>query len=240
MADRLRALADAHGILPAFTDVTGERRETGDESRRALLAAMGIDLSAPSAMDAALSEADPAQRRLPRWQVLRPGQGANLPLADDSEWRILREDGRSHEGRGPALPGLPLGRHRLTAEGETCWLLCAPAAAAAVLGTDRAAGGPAHRRAGRHRRLRRPRAAGDRCRTAWRGLSRHQSGTCGLPDRSRRLQPLHAVAPQAPVGDPHPRRAQPQPRRAHRLCRRHPGTDRGIGDGVSPRRRADC
>ena len=126
MADRLRALADAHGILPAFTDVTGERRETGDESRRALLAAMGIDLSAPSAMDAALSEADPAQRRLPRWQVLRPGQGANLPLADDSEWRILREDGRSHEGRGPALPGLPLGRHRLTAEGETCWLLCAP------------------------------------------------------------------------------------------------------------------
>ena len=33
MADRLRALADAHGILPAFTDVTGERRETGDESR---------------------------------------------------------------------------------------------------------------------------------------------------------------------------------------------------------------
>lgn len=126
MADRLRALADAYGILPAFTDVTGERRETGDESRRALLAAMGIDLSAPSAMDAALSEADPAQRRLPRWQVLRPGQGANLPLADDSEWRILREDGRSHEGRGPALPGLPLGRHRLTAEGETCWLLCAP------------------------------------------------------------------------------------------------------------------
>ncbi|EPX76097.1 4-alpha-glucanotransferase [Salipiger mucosus] len=101
------------GILEAFRDLSGETRVTPPETKAALLAAMGLDGTAP-----------PAHRELPPWQVCEPG--VPPALTPGADWTLTQEDGTRSEGRGP-LPALPLGRHRLQASGETCWLLCAPA-----------------------------------------------------------------------------------------------------------------
>ena len=51
----LRALAEELGIVPGYHDQTGaEWRETSDETRVLLLAAMGVDASTEAAAEAAL------------------------------------------------------------------------------------------------------------------------------------------------------------------------------------------
>ena len=65
----LRRLADVVGIVPEYLDQTGkERRVTTDETRIALLAAMGVDASTP----ARAAEALDALRRQARAQLLEP------------------------------------------------------------------------------------------------------------------------------------------------------------------------
>ncbi|WP_417719137.1 4-alpha-glucanotransferase [Salipiger sp.] len=105
--------AAAAGILTEYRDLFGEWRVTGAETKAALLSAMGLAEGAPPA---------PA-RTLPQWHVCEPGAAPELTAG---EWRLRCEDGSEHEGRG-ALPALPLGRHRMIAGGETCWLIVAPA-----------------------------------------------------------------------------------------------------------------
>ena len=76
------------GIIPEFKDLFGETQVASDETKAALLAAMGLgDGDAP--------EADPA---LPRYHVCEADQpcGMNLPQS----WRIRCEDGTELEGRG--------------------------------------------------------------------------------------------------------------------------------------------
>ncbi|MDU8910653.1 4-alpha-glucanotransferase [Aestuariicoccus sp. MJ-SS9] len=107
----LQNAAEAAGILPEYVDQMEQTRVTPPETQEALLAAMGLD-----------ERFTPAARRLPRWLVCTPDASPDLPIA---EWRLTLEDGQQTEGRG-ALHALPIGRHRLEAEGETCWLLCAP------------------------------------------------------------------------------------------------------------------
>ena len=102
------------GILSEYRDLYGEIRVTPPETRAALLVAMGLSEDA----------APPAPRALPRWHICEPGQDAGLTPPED--WTLSLEDGTQHEGRG-ALPPLPLGRHRLVAGPEVCWLICAPA-----------------------------------------------------------------------------------------------------------------
>ncbi|ETX28787.1 4-alpha-glucanotransferase [Roseivivax isoporae] len=121
MADALARLADRAGILPAYTDVTGTHRETSHETRAALLAAMGLPHTEVAAAEyvAALPE-----RALPEWIVAEAGTAPDLAPA--GPWRLTAEDGTETEGTGP-LPALPLGRHRLQAGDETCWILAAPA-----------------------------------------------------------------------------------------------------------------
>lgn len=127
MTDTLSALAARMGVVPAYTDQTGRYRVTSPDSQRALLAAMGVDTASESAMRDRLAAETPRPGALPRWHVARVGSRPDLGLADDAAWHILREDGRSHEGRGPRLPVLPLGRHRLEVGREACTLLMAPA-----------------------------------------------------------------------------------------------------------------
>src|SRR5688572_10913168 len=53
----LRALSDELGIIPGYQDQTGkEWRETSDETRVLLVAAMGFDASTEAAAEAALEE----------------------------------------------------------------------------------------------------------------------------------------------------------------------------------------
>src|ERR687895_2197898 len=72
----LRSLADELGIIPGYQDQTGkEWRETSDETRVLLLAAMGIDASTEAAAEAALEELQRAGREetLDRVRVVEVG-----------------------------------------------------------------------------------------------------------------------------------------------------------------------
>ena len=128
MNDAVARLATLAGILPGYRDVTGERHETGHETRLALLAVIGLGVSGEAeARDRVREiEAQEAARTLPRWLILRPGVAADTGLSDRAEWRISLEDGGALEGRGPGLPPLPLGLHRLALAGQETTLLCAP------------------------------------------------------------------------------------------------------------------
>ncbi|RVT84391.1 4-alpha-glucanotransferase [Rhodobacteraceae bacterium CCMM004] len=123
MSQALDDLAEAAGILPSYVDQMEARRVTPPETKRALLAAMGIDASTDRAAAGAL--AGRPVRRLPRWAVCVPG--AETEIAGLSgDWTLRCEDGSAREGAGARVPGLPLGIHGLRSAGETCWLLAAP------------------------------------------------------------------------------------------------------------------
>jgi 4-alpha-glucanotransferase len=101
------------GILSEYRDLFGVWRETSADTKAALLAALGLSET----------DAPEPERALPRWHICEPSEGPELTAAP---WSITYEDGTEGEGQGP-LPPLPLGRHRLAAGGEVCWLLVAPA-----------------------------------------------------------------------------------------------------------------
>lgn len=113
MSDSINDRAAKAGIISEFRDLSGDIQVASEETKAALLAAMGLE-DAP----------DRPETVLPRWHVCEPGEPVGLVPA--GAWQLTREDGSQTEGRG-ALPELPLGRHLLESGGERCWLLCAPA-----------------------------------------------------------------------------------------------------------------
>ncbi|SNR27627.1 4-alpha-glucanotransferase [Puniceibacterium sediminis] len=127
MTEALTDLAVSLGVVPSYVDQTGTRRDTSRDTAQALLTAMGH----PVANDAEAQElarhlASQAQA-LPRWHVCRPDRPTTLPIPEDAEWHITREDGHSQQGRGPRLPSLPMGRHVLHMGAVQTTLLVAPA-----------------------------------------------------------------------------------------------------------------
>ncbi len=87
---------DPWGVTDAYHDWQGERRETRLETRRAILAAMGVDPSAPGPPD-------------PSVVVIEPGRAApTLPPGE-----LILEDGASLRIEGAPPPDLPLGYHDL-------------------------------------------------------------------------------------------------------------------------------
>ena len=63
MRPALRALADRVGILPSYLDQNGrDMRETSDETREALLSALGYDASSEVAAGQRLVELERAER----------------------------------------------------------------------------------------------------------------------------------------------------------------------------------
>jgi 4-alpha-glucanotransferase len=131
----LRRLAEVVGIMPEYIGQTGERHSTSDETRRALLAALGFDASSEEAARESLERIDDEEARelIPPVRVVRLGSSAlraidvRLPRGADHSgaWRleITLEDGthRVVEGSwagGPtieiALPiDIPLGYHNV-------------------------------------------------------------------------------------------------------------------------------
>lgn len=117
---RLR-LAHRMGVLPGFHDLTGQWRDTSVDSAVALLAAMGLAVPAEPEAQAAL---DAHADLLPRDVICEAGRSPDLAPA---QWQLTYEDGAQTEGAGP-LPELPLGIHRLRADGQDYTLLAAPPA----------------------------------------------------------------------------------------------------------------
>ncbi|HEX8831029.1 MAG TPA: 4-alpha-glucanotransferase, partial [Longimicrobium sp.] len=124
-SDSLHRLADAAGIVPSYVDQTGtETRTTSDETRVALLRAMGVDASAP---DAALDEwegRDRARLIAPVRVVRRDDPEAasvSVRVPEGTRWvaELVPEEGEPSrvEGEGPlpvTLPVVPpLGYHTL-------------------------------------------------------------------------------------------------------------------------------
>jgi 4-alpha-glucanotransferase len=130
-APPLERLAQKMGIEPAFKDAHGKVVRTGDDTRRLLLAAMGL----PAENDAQVQEAlDTLERSawlrpLPPVQVLMPTQAPHsvalvLPAATrEITWRITLEEGGDRSGHldfrklalegEEILDGLSLQRRRL-------------------------------------------------------------------------------------------------------------------------------
>ena len=118
----LRTLADRAGILPEYVDQTGrETRVTSDETRVAILAAMGVDASTQSRAASALEllEARELSRAFPPARVIvhdsafaLPSPRAVLTLERGGEWRPGKE--------------LPLGYHTLAQGEETQTLIVVP------------------------------------------------------------------------------------------------------------------
>jgi hypothetical protein len=87
----LRRLAEVVGIMPEYIGQTGERHYTSDETRRALLAALGLDASSEEAARESLERIDDEEARelIPPVRVVRLGSSAlraidvRLPRAAD-------------------------------------------------------------------------------------------------------------------------------------------------------------
>lgn len=131
----IHLLADRAGIVSRYTDQTGdETRATADDTRVAILAAMGLDASSPQAARAALEtlEAREWARVLPPVRVVRRDDPSALqiPLHAPAEigladWslEVTTEEGESFERSGRSQPQwdgslslglrgpLPLGYH---------------------------------------------------------------------------------------------------------------------------------
>ena len=132
----LRDLAQAMGILPRWRDVAGAELLTGPDTRRALLAAMGVPAASEAEARESLANlrARQATRRIPEEIVAMAGREVRIPLAGAADWRLELESGRTQEGsdeREIALT-LPAGLHRLTIGDETCLVIAAPERAPAV------------------------------------------------------------------------------------------------------------
>ncbi|MEM6678606.1 MAG: 4-alpha-glucanotransferase [Pseudomonadota bacterium] len=145
----LLTLAETHGILPTWIDLSGQRHVTSPETALALLRAMGV-LDAPSEASDRLAahRAAQAARPLPRAVAIKAGTPALLEaLGPDQDWTLTLEAGEGTGGRASegkiALPALPMGLHRLFVGPAETLVIAAPSRAPSVadrLGRDRAWG----------------------------------------------------------------------------------------------------
>jgi 4-alpha-glucanotransferase len=128
---RIKELADALGIVGEYVDQAGRTRVTTDETRRALLAAMGVDASTDAVVHEAFAalQAEARRRQLEPVRVVRIDDPSSRVLqvraSSGTRWRLQVEaetgDRIDLSGRwddnGPSqilLPHqLPVGYHRL-------------------------------------------------------------------------------------------------------------------------------
>jgi 4-alpha-glucanotransferase len=144
-SEELSRLAAAHGVALDFWDFQGQHRIISAKAIAAVLEALGVDVSTPEAVHAAIADLDNAPWRapLPPSTVLREGSDAHLPVhvtdGTGVTARVELEDGSSRDleqldiwipprevdgeriGRATfRLPAdLPIGWHEIVAERES-------------------------------------------------------------------------------------------------------------------------
>lgn len=123
----LHELAEAYGVLPMFHDLGGHEHWTNDETRRALLKAMGV--SAETDNDTRISleaiRSEQLGHIVPPEFVVTAGYGSTIPVFRPCAW-ILKDEKNQYLADGYAeaqvdLPALEVGVYHLNveAEGET-------------------------------------------------------------------------------------------------------------------------
>jgi 4-alpha-glucanotransferase len=109
---------DPYGIVERYHDARGVEHETTDETRAAILAAMGVDPLAPPFAEEATEEVTEgateqarkgARTEVPPVRVLDPGGSRDLPGGGD----LVLEDGTARPLDGELPVDLPHGYHRL-------------------------------------------------------------------------------------------------------------------------------
>lgn len=133
----LDALCEAYGLALSFDDAAGVRQHANESGKRAVLQALGVDLS-PDGVENSLAEAQVRKSRpVPLVVVCEAGAAFAIPVAAEpgAEWALRLEDGGRRTGAVArdgvvALPPLPQGYHVLhLREGGlefVSTLLCAP------------------------------------------------------------------------------------------------------------------
>tara|TARA_R110002110_G_scaffold50083_9_gene148547 strand:+ start:5878 stop:7920 length:2043 start_codon:yes stop_codon:yes gene_type:complete len=119
--EALSFLSDSYGVIPEYHDLNGGLQVAPDDTRRALLRAMGLALDSDADVLAAARDLAAAQaaRRLPAEMIVRAGQGAFVAMQGHGAWVLHFDADLSRlplEGMaddGIVLPGLPVGVHRL-------------------------------------------------------------------------------------------------------------------------------
>ncbi|MEO1457293.1 MAG: 4-alpha-glucanotransferase [Pseudomonadota bacterium] len=129
--DPLIRLAAAHGVLPAWIDLSGNLTVTRRDTALALLRAMGAIGEAGEAEERlAALEAARAARALPPAHVVNAWQPSLLPApVSAARWRLTFETGATAEGAADgavALPAMPPGLHRLEIGATGCLVVSAP------------------------------------------------------------------------------------------------------------------
>ncbi|MEN6587188.1 MAG: 4-alpha-glucanotransferase, partial [Sulfuricella sp.] len=127
----LARLSAMVGILPEYFDVRGRRHATPAATRRALLTAMGIDVSTPERIAAAIAERElrPWRRALePVAVVAARAPWVRLALPDarnreELEWHLTLEDGSEHRARFRPAELAPLETGQIDGTGYTAWQL---------------------------------------------------------------------------------------------------------------------
>jgi 4-alpha-glucanotransferase len=106
MASSLHRLCELIGIVPEYYDIWGNLHPTSDETRRAILGAMGIPAQSDAELEAALQNRQIEQwrRRLPHVQVEKVAIPIRLSLhlperlaARRFQWRLILESGAAWE-----------------------------------------------------------------------------------------------------------------------------------------------
>ena len=129
----LDALAAHAGIFDRYRDLAAVEHVASADTKRALLAAMGLDADHPGETLGHL-QAEAAVRSLPAAVVVRAGEPADLRIQGwDVEWRLApdpRTAERLHGGRSQegviALPALAVGLHVLIVQERQTLVVAAP------------------------------------------------------------------------------------------------------------------
>ncbi|MEE1657147.1 malto-oligosyltrehalose synthase [Microvirga sp. CF3062] len=133
LLERMAALV---GISQEYSDAFGKRVETSSETRKALLAALGLDVASAKGAQESLERLERLKAGpVPAVMTVEAGAPAKIKLrsaAGASAWNLTEEDGTSHEGRLTKasrtldLPSLPMGYHQLRLGDLEATIIAAP------------------------------------------------------------------------------------------------------------------
>jgi (1->4)-alpha-D-glucan 1-alpha-D-glucosylmutase len=137
LLERMAALV---GISPDYSDAFGKRVETSSDTRKALLAALGLDVASAKGAQESIERLERLKAGpLPAVLTVEAEAPAKIKLrsaAGASAWTLKEEGGATHEGRLTKttrtldLPPLPMGYHQLRlgdlettiiAAPDSCW-----------------------------------------------------------------------------------------------------------------------